>query len=290
MKQKWVLWTLVGSLVVTACLKQKTGPQIPSSEALIAITDEQEDSLFSEADTLLLDDELTEAPLPATVDEAFDDFLFLFDNSNRFQRQRVCYPLAVTDVSGEHHVIERHEWTYHSMTLGQDFCTVLWNNHKQIDLSNEMLQEARVEHIYLHSRIVEVFDFKRDSLSGQWMLTSQRSIPFDRYELANFMDFYSEFATDSIFQRHHVQAPLRFTMTSEDSEEDIVEGTIDVDQWFEFAPEIPKAVLVNINYGQQYPNPNRIIMQMRGFNDSMQNLLVYQKDYNGKWRLTEFEN
>ena len=242
------------------------------------------------ADTLLLDEELADEPLPTTADEVFDDFLFLFDHSNRFQRHRVRFPLPVTEADGDSHEISRRDWQHHSMTLGQDFCTVLWNGRRQMEMSNEMLNEARVEHIYLHSRIVEAFDFERDSLSGQWMLTAQRSIPLDRYELTSFIDFYSEFATDSVFQRRHVHDPLRFTMASEDSEEDIVQGTIDVDQWFEFAPEMPQAVLVNINYGQHYRNPNRVVMQMRGFSDSMQNLFVFHRDGGGRWRLTEFEN
>ena len=79
-------------------------------------------------------------------------------------------------------------------------------------------------------------------------------------------------------------------MAAEDSEEEPIEGTIDVDQWFEFAPELPKAVLVNIQYGQQFSNPNRMVMQMRGFSDSMQNIFVFQRNANGRWRLTEFEN
>lgn len=271
-------------------MQQKKEGLASDSEGEAEISEAQEDSLLAEADTLLLDEELADAPLPVIADEMFDDFLFLFDHSNRFQRYHVRFPLPVTEANGEQREISRHEWTHHSMLLGQDFCTVLWNSHSQIELSNELQQDARVEHIYLHSRVVEVFSFERDSLTGQWMLTEQHSVPFERYELAAFLDFYSDFATDSAYQRRHVQEPLRFSMASEDSEEDVVRGTIDTDQWFEFAPEIPQAVLVNINYGQQYTNPNRIVMQMRGFSDSMQNLLVYQRDGNGRWRLTEFEN
>lgn len=290
MKKKWVLWALFGSLFVAACIKQKQEQEALAPEAPPALTDEQEDSLLAEADTLLLDEELADEPLPTSADELFDDFLFLFDHSNRFQRHRVRFPLPVTEANGDRHEIERRQWQHHSMSLGQDFCTVLWNGHRQMEMSNEMQNEARVEHIYLHSRLVEVFDFERDSLNGQWMLTAQRSVPLDDYELTNFIDFYREFATDSVFQRRHVHDPLRFSMASEDTEEGMVQGTIDVDQWFEFAPEMPQAVLVNINYGQQYHNPNRVVMQMRGFSDSMQNLFVFRRDGGGRWRLTEFEN
>ena len=292
MKGKRVLWTLLGCLLVIACLKQKTEKNDSSAEAILpTISDAQTDSLLSEADTLLLDEEMADEPLPTTADENFDDFLFLFDNSNRFQRHRVCFPLPVTDADGYHHEISQRDWTHHSMTLGQDFCTVLWNYRRQMEMAEETtLEYARVEHIYLHSRLIEFFDFERDSLTGQWMLTEQRSEPFETYELNSFLDFYRDFATDSAYQRRHVQKTLRFTMTSEDAEDSAIEGTIDVDQWFEFAPEMPKAVLVNIYYGQHFSNPNRVVMQMRGFSDSMQNLFIFQRDPLGRWRLTEFEN
>lgn len=282
---------LIGCLLVVACLKQKGNPEHSLSEVFEMDNDEETDSLSDEADTLLLDEELADEPLPASADEGFDDFLFLFEHSNRVQRQRVRFPLPVVGADGERREVDRQGWSYHSMSLGQDFCTVLWNSRTQMDMAAATTQnEAQVEHIYLHSRVVEAFAFERDSLTGHWMLVSQTSSLFDQYALRDFLDFYREFATDSIYQRRHVQDPLTFSMPEEDSEEDVVRGTIDVDQWFEFAPDLPQAVLVNINYGQRYANPNRVIMQMRGFSDSMQNLFVFQRDANGRWRLTEFEN
>ena len=291
MKGKWVFGTLTVCLLAVACIEQQKrviqSVSISSSSSDNAL----EDSLATDADTLLLDEEFSDEPLPSNVDEVFDDFLFLFEHSNRFQRHRVRFPLPITDAEGNRQELNRNQWTHHSMSLGQEFCTVLWNYRRQIDLSmDENQQQARVEHIYLHSRIVESFGFERDSLSGEWNLISQSSIPFDEYPQSDFLDFYRDFATDSAFQRRHVHDPLRFTMASEDSEEEPIEGTIDVDQWFEFAPELPKAVLVNIQYGQQFSNPNRMVMQMRGFSDSMQNIFVFQRNANGRWRLTEFEN
>jgi len=291
MKGKWVIAALLGCLLVVACLQKQGLPEQSLSDLFEDDEEDVSDSLEVDADTLLLDEELAEAPLPATADEVFDDFLFLFDHSNRVQRQRVRFPFPVVGVDGSIQEISRQDWTSHSMSLGQDFCTVLWNGRSQMDMASETThKKAQVEHIYLHSRLVEAFAFERDSTNGHWMLQLQKTLSFDDYPLKEFLDFYREFATDSIYQRRHVQDPLTFSMPEEDSEEDVVRGTIDVDQWFEFAPDLPQAVLVNINYGQRYANPNRVIMQMRGFSDSMQNLFVFQRDANGRWRLTEFEN
>lgn len=290
MKQKRVLWALFTGLLAAACLQQKEKVTSLAHEVLADSTDVGDDGLLEEADTLAFDEAMDEEPLPTNVDETFDEFLFLFDHSNRFQRMRVRFPITMMDAQGTPHELTKRQWEHHSMSLGQDFCTVLWNSQQQMDLSNEVLERASVEHIYLHSRLVETFDFERDNLSGQWMLAGSRNISFEDYVLAGFLDFYREFSSDSIYQRRHVRDPLNFSMASEDSEDGIIRGTIDVDQWFEFAPEIPSAVLVNINYGQRFENPQRIVMQMRGFSDSMQNLFTFQKDLNGRWKLTAFEN
>lgn len=290
MKQKRVLWALFTGLLAAACLQQKEKVTSLAHEVLADSTDVGDDGLLEEADTLAFDEAMDEEPLPTNVDETFDEFLFLFNHSNRFQRMRVRFPITMMDAQGTPHELTKRQWEHHSMSLGQDFCTVLWNSQQQMDLSNEVLERASVEHIYLHSRLVETFDFERDNLSGQWMLAGSRNISFEDYVLAGFLDFYREFSSDSIYQRRHVRDPLNFSMASEDSEDGIIRGTIDVDQWFEFAPEIPSAVLVNINYGQRFENPQRIVMQMRGFSDSMQNLFTFQKDLNGRWKLTAFEN
>ena len=115
MKQKWVLWALFGSLFVAACIKQRQEQQAPAPKAPTTFTEEQEDSLLATADTLLLDEELADEPLPTTADEVFDDFLFLFDHSNRFQRHRVRFPLPVTEADGDSHEISRRDWQHHSM-------------------------------------------------------------------------------------------------------------------------------------------------------------------------------
>lgn len=277
-------------LMLVACHSRRevsTASRNPSEK----LTDAEWDTLQADVDTFPLDEELAEEPVPVTVDEMFDDFAFAFDQSNRLQRQRIRFPLDVVEADGERHEIERSEWEHQSIFLGQDYCTVLWNARRQMTLNEDSsITEVSVEQIYLHSRQVEAFHFQRDTLSGQWQLTMRSTTPFEHFDLMNFLDFYRQFATDSIFQRQHVHDPLRFSMTYEDSETSSIEGTIDVDQWFEFAPEMPQDVITNIRYGQTYPNPNRIIMQMRGFSNSLQNLFTFRRNVSGEWQLIAFEN
>lgn len=122
------------------------------------------------------------------------------------------------------------------------------------------------------------------------MLTKQRQQPFEHSVLQDFLDFYREWATDSIYQRRHVQNPLNLVLTDENEENGTIEGTIDVDQWFEFAPDLPGDVITNIDYGQTYHNPHRMIMQVRGFSNSLQILLTFNRDATGNWKLIKYEN
>lgn len=247
------------------------------------------DTLEQNADTLLLDLETIDTPLPETVDELFNDFLFSFDQSNRLQRTRIQFPLRVIDADGNVHYLQQNEWQHHFLLLHQDFCTVLWNSRRQMELAQDTsVCEARVDQIYLHSRQIESFVFQRDSINGLWMLTEQCQVPFEHTDLASFLDFYREFATDSVFQRHHVADPLSY-ITSDEEDYERIRGNINTEQWFEFQPDIPKDVLVHIAYGQTYSNRQRMLLQLRGISDGLQALLVFQRDGNS-WRLTELEN
>ncbi|MBQ3780614.1 MAG: DUF4348 domain-containing protein [Bacteroidaceae bacterium] len=250
-----------------------------------------EDALVESEDTFALDDQTTDEPLPIIVDELFDDFVFRFDLSARLQRARVRFPLVVSQANGETQTIERRDWRHHALFLGQDFCTVLWNTRSQMPLSQDTtVCEARVEQIYLHSRTINVYAFERDSTDGLWMLTQMADLPFEHSDLQDFLDFYRQFATDSTYQRQHIREPLRYTTIDEDSEYETIEGTIDADQWFEFAPELPQDVLTNVNYGQNYPNPNRMVLQMRGLANGLQTLMIFHRNVSGQWQLTDYEN
>lgn len=249
------------------------------------------DSLIQLEDTFALDLVPVEEPSAVAENELFNDFIFKFDQSARLQRGRVRFPLPVLEVSGDETTIEQPAWRHHSMFLGQDFCTVLWNSRSQMSLAQDTnVVAARVEQIYLHSRTISAYSFERDSMNGQWMLTEMYDLPFSHTDLEGFFDFYTQFATDSVYQRQHVRSPLRYATVDEDSEYERIEGTIDADQWFEFAPEIPQDVITNINFGQTYPNPNRMVVQMRGLANSLQSIMVFHRDISGRWQLTDYEN
>ncbi len=248
------------------------------------------DSIYAEADTLLLDKETAITPLPASVDEFFGDFIFNFDQSNRLQRNRIRFPLPIIDIDGNKRLVEKRDWKHHYMFLQQDFCTVFWKSRQDMNLAQDtLISEAQVEQIYLHSRQINSFFFQRDSNTRQWMMIEEKIIPFEETELGPFLDFYRQFASDSVFQRHHIANPLSFSTVDEENEFALIEGNINKEQWFEFKPDMPKDILVNIHYGQDYHHPHRLFLQMRGINNGLQSLFTFKR-HGEQWRLTALEN
>ena len=290
-------WAVCATLVVCTCvIALLFGCDGRSSSRTKGLKQDFEGSMTEETlleaeDTLTLDEMTEETPLPVTMDELFDDFIFSFDQSNRLQRARIDFPLTVMEADGSIHAIERSEWHHRYLFLQQDFCTAFWESASQMDvLSRDTnITHARLEHIFLHSRQVDAYLFNRDTLSGEWFLSEEQISSYEHSPLASFLDFYQRFATDSIYQRQHLSHTLRFRTMDEENDYEVIEGTIDADQWTEFAPELPQDVLVCVNYGQSYSNKNRLVMQLRGISNGLQNVLRFQCD-EGRWRLTEFEN
>ena len=289
MKQVARLVMLVCIISFSACMNDA---RKGASDSETVETDSVPDGFVdnTQADTLLLDRETANSPLPEVIDELFDDFIFSFDQSNRLQRKRILFPLPVVNGDGETHYIQQDEWQHHYLLLHQDFCTVMWNTRKQMEMAQDgEICDARVDQIYLHSRQINSFVFHRDSTSREWMLTEECIIPFEHSDMASFLDFYSKFATDSTYQLRHVTDPLRYKTTGEEDAFDIIEGTINREQWLEFQPELPQDVLVHIAYGQTFTNPNKIYLQMRGISNGLQTLLSFYRD-GEYWKLIEFEN
>lgn len=247
------------------------------------------DSVLALGDTLLLDEEEEEEDIPDAVDELFDDFIFRFDQSHRMQRNRIRFPLPLKEGTDTTSMTERNAWQHHYLFLQKDYCTALFNYTGQMQMAESTQGKwAVVEQIFLHQRQIHQFRFERDSI-GQWFLTSEQRQSFDDSELGPFLDFYREFATDSIFQHQHLSGAIRYVTHEEEDDFEAIEGTISPEQWFEFAPELPKDVITNIRYGQTYDNPNHIVMEMRGFANGLQVLLKFQKQAD-VWRLIGLED
>ena len=149
---------------------------------------------------------------------------------------------------------------------------------------------VKIEWIYLATDRIKRYYFER--IKGKWTLEAidDAAVPEKETEYEDFYDFYERFANDSLFQAERVADPLPFVAPDPDDDFQILETTIQKEQWFTFQPKLPNEHLTNVNYGQRLNRNSRTrIIEMRGFGNGFSNTL-YFRCRNGEWRLTRFED
>ena len=57
--------------------------------------------------------------------------------------------------------------------------------------------------------------------------------------ISDFLNFYAQFCSDSIFQSQSIADPLRIRIQDSEDEDGTIDGIIDADQWQTFCPEVP---------------------------------------------------
>ena len=249
---------------------------------------EELDSLISQpADTLVLEEEEEERPIPKTADELFDDFIFTFIRSRKVQNSRIAFPLA-TYVDGKKQLVKKSDWKYDRLFADSESYVAIYDNMKQARMEKDTtLKAASFEWIDLSTRRIKKYSFKRNG--GKWGLTSITNDTAKPHDASDFLVFYHRFVTDSAYQYSHVSKELHFVTVDPDDEFEKIEGTLDVEQWFEFRPQLPSGRIAVINYGQSYHNGNQKVMTMNGVSNSMQATFVFRK-VDGEWMLTSYEN
>lgn len=242
-------------------------------------------------DTLDMEEELVDdVEDERHLDENFMDFLFSFARSHRLQRERICYPLAQIQDTGDTLMVKAGEWQPDFSFLEQDYYTVLYDDVDQIEeLKNSNTDHVLVEAINLTTLGLATFDFERNN--GRWNLVGQRNLYVQQSDLSDFLVFYRQFCTDSLFQCGSIVQPLHFSMLDPEDEMTVVEGTIDVEQWSSFCPEVPSGIITNVRSGQTYTNPNRMVLQKCGQGNGLMEVFVFEKNrHKNKWMLISYEN
>ena len=105
-----------------------------------------------------------------------------------------------------------------------------------------------------------------------------------------FVDFYTRFVTDSLYQSEHIANPLQFVTIDPDDEFAILETTLDVNQWYAFRPSLPADKLSNINYGQKNEdNSNTKILKVNGIGNGYSNVFYFRRR-GGEWKMYKYED
>lgn len=272
-------------LLLAACDSKKADTQDDGNRADTA------DSVCVADTGLNLSAEISDGLTNKNVDEFFGDFIFSFIQDRRLQVERVRFPLKYVKMTAGKQitsVIEKNAWKHERIFVSPEYYTVLFNNEDQMELENSTeTKVVDIEKINLKKNFIKVFHFEK--VNGLWMLCQESEHPKGQSPLAEFLDFYRKFASDSLMQRKAIEDPLRFVTADPENDFGTIEGTLSVDQWFAFKPVLPENEITNIRYGQSYKNPNHIVFVKRGISNGMLDVLTFTKK-DGQWKFVSYEN
>lgn len=276
---------LIAGVILLAILascgnkKAKTDPFASITQAVDSIR-HTADSIHQEI--------LPEEPKPTQADESFDDFIYNFASDDALQRQRVKFPLPYYN-GDEKSNIEEHNWKHDDLFTKQNYYTLLFDSEEDMDLVGDTsLTSVQVEWIFVKTRMMKKYYFER--IKGAWILEAINMRPIERNEKEDFVEFFSHFATDSLFQSQRVQEPLSFVTADPDDDFSVLETTLDLNQWFAFRPVLPAERLSNINYGQRNDdNSSTKILALKGIGNGFSNILYFRRK-GGEWKLYKFED
>ena len=248
------------------------------------------DTIAFVADTLALEEVEEEPVVPASADESFADFLYNFALDEKLQLRRILFPLPYYTDNRKDSILKEN-WKHDPLFSQQEFYTMLYDHLDDAELEKDTASTSvRIEWIDLKERKLKRYYFER--LYGWWKLEAidDASMPKEETGQEDFYEFYERFANDSLFQAERVADPLPFVAPDPEDEFQILETTIEKEQWFAFQPKLPGEFLTNVNYGQRLDRNSRTrIIELRGFGNGFCNTL-YFRCRNGEWKLTRFED
>ena len=227
-------------------------------------------------------------PIHTEADELFDDFFFTYASDSILQKQRTKFPLPYYIGDSAIKIQEGH-WEYQRLFPDENFYTLLFDREEDMDLVGDTsLNSVQVEWFDLNSRLSRKLYFER--IRGIWMLEAVNERAMHRGENGGFVDFYSRFAQDSLYQSSHISHTLRFVTIDPDDEFSILETTLSLNQWFAFRPMLPSAWLTNINYGQRNDSTStKKILKVNGIGNGYSNAFHFKKR-EGEWILYKYED
>ena len=271
------LIALLSALVLlSACSNNKrTEPYQPSMAQAEKAAEAAADSLNATTD---------EEEMPTAADELFDDFFFNYASNLTQQRERTVFPLPVSD--GENtRAIQQKQWKLEPFFMKQDYYTLIFDSERQMELVRDTtVSQVTVERIYLDKGRVEQFLFSRSS--GRWMLHEVKWVPLPQNANAQFLSFYQQFATDSLFQRKSLAQQIQFSGPDPDDDFSTIDGVITPDFWDAFRPELPRDMIYNIVYEQQNPAAQQKLFLLRGIANGLEVELTFRQQ-KGQWKLTK---
>lgn len=280
MKRFVKLFIVFAVVSLCACMGNQTGEESDEVDSLLL--------QIEQPDELDLEEEIYEEESEdANLDSSFVDYLFTFIHSRRLQKERVLMPLIDIDLKGIVQRLEEFDCETEFDFLRGDYFTLFYANAEEMERLKDTADSiVYVDNILLKDSVVRSYEFQLREPG--WTLVSRRLLSFQQATYGNFMNFYSRFATDSVYQHQRLANIIRFTTSDPDDENESIEGIIDADQWSTLDAELPSTELTNIRNGQLYTKHRMVILKC-GVNSGNQELFTF--DHAGHdWRLISYEN
>ena len=267
-----------------SCVEQKknrTSVERPTEIVdTVIVTPEVED------DTLIIVEEV----IPVTADESFVDFFYNFVSDEKFQQKRILFPLPVYQEDSVARY-QKGEWTFDTLLSKEEVYTVMFDTQDEMELEKDTsAHSVQVDWISFDSRKTKRYYFERKQ--DRWYLEAinHDKLKDDELEQETFVDFYTRFVEDSVFQTERIHDPLLFVTADPEDEFQIVETTLEKGQWFAFCPPLPRHGLTNIHYGQSnMPSSPVKILELKGLGNGFSNVLHFHCR-KGLWKLMKFED
>ena len=277
----WVFLPML--MVMVACGQGHTERDFSDADSLPEADTLVEDTSF------FFEDEDDGLSLGNREVEAFSDFIHACTHNGRFQAERIRFPLLVRDIDGsETRITSGKRFRSEFLLPNNDYYTLILGDMNQMDdfQNDSSLTDVAFQFLSLADLRVDSYNFKRSD--GRWFLENRSKSHVDA-QLIDFMHFYHQFTTDSVFQQESLSQNLSLAIEDSEESEDEISGTIDPDQWPAFRPEMPSGEFVNIDFGQSYPNPSRIHLLKCGISNGMLDIFTFQRD-GEQWKLISYEN
>lgn len=288
MKQLGYLQLLMILLILGACSGDKDGQDKGAADATLGLPPVivQQADTQSQHQTSDEEEDEGEEIVSELVDATFGDFLYAFTTNKKLQKRRSPEAVTILDVNNNEAVLEEFNLEEEFNFLNGEYYTILYPNTEDIErMKNSQDSLAYVDRIDLGARRIRTYEFAHAADGWQFMRVHDHA--YDQSVMGSFLEFYAQFSSDEDFQLQNIAQPMRMTMYDPD-EDDVIEGTIDAEQWPAFEVELPRGELTNIRMHQHY-GKYRMVMQKCGMGNGLQEIFTF--DHIGpQWRLVSYEN
>ena len=244
------------------------------------------DTIIQEEEELVIREEI--AP---SLDGVFNDFLFAYLHNHTLRCERTAKPMRMEHSNRSTELLEQFDPAFEFSFLSGDYFTTLYDNASQMQSEdNGELEEdsvCTVQRINLNDKTIRNFEFKREK--GKWQLVTIREATFKDDARCDFLNFYANFCSDSLFQAQSIADPLHIIILDSESDEGSIDGIIDADQWQTFCSEVPFGIISNIRREGKNHGQHKVVMRKSGLSNGLQEIFTFTKE-KGNWKLTKYEN